>query len=137
MKNVIKTYDIRRYMTSWPSCDNVVISLMDAAYPDTYEPEQIGIVEVRINKTGEHKAEAYIWNLHVKEEYRGKGMGRVLLNDAIWVAEENGCKAVTLDWSIEEAPQWVFDWYYRNGFDERKFGRGCAFMEKKLKGGEA
>ena len=132
----MKKCKIRRYKTSWSSCDNVVISLFEGECTDTYDSTQIGIVEVRVSKAGEHKGEGYIWNLHVTEEYRGNGFGRVLLHDAIWVAEESGCKSVTLDWSIEEAARWVFDWYVRNGFDEREFGRDCAYMVKELKGGE-
>lgn len=115
------------YKATWPSGDNVVISL----YNDF--PCQIGIIEIRIYKTGEHKGEAYLWNLHVVKNSRGKGYGRLLLDEATAFAMSQGCKAVSLDWDIEEAPKWVFDWYVRNGFDEREFGRGCAYMVKELK----
>ena len=130
------TRTIKSYTTEWPTATNVVISLLDAEYPDTYEPTQIGIVEVKAFKSGPHKGEAYIWNLHVNEDQRGNGGGKILLRAAINAAIVLGCDAATLDWSIEESPEWVFDWYMRNGFDERQFGRGCAFMVKVLKGGE-
>lgn len=124
---------IHCYKTEWPTCDNVVISLM--AGTERIEPIQIGIVEVKIHKTGEHKGEAYIWNLHVEKEYRGRGLGKLLLNAAHNVALNEGCDRASLDWSIEEAPKWVFDWYIRIGFDEQEFGRDCAYMVKPLEKG--
>lgn len=132
MGDVKKTHCIYTYRTSWPTCDNVVMSLWDAIYPDTYIPTQIGIVELRIANVGDHKGVGYIWNLQIHESYRGIGLGKILLREIINYAKMNGCKSVTLDWSIDEAPRWVFDWYIRQGFDEKEFGRDCAFMEKKL-----
>ena len=117
---------IRIYRTRWPICDNVVIS----AWEDF---TQVGIVELMIFK-GEHERGGYIGNLHVNAERRGKGYGRTLLKAATNIAKNSGCKTATLGWSIGEYQKWVFDWYTRNGFEERGFGRDCAFMEKELKG---
>jgi hypothetical protein len=44
-----------------------------------------------------------------------------------------GCDRITLDWELQDSPQWVFDWYVREGFDEQEFGRGSAFMVKSVK----
>jgi ribosomal protein S18 acetylase RimI-like enzyme len=88
---------------------------------------------MRIFKDGVHKGEAYLWNLHVRGECRRLGFGRTLLLRAISVARSRGCEMATLDWDIKESPRWVFDWYTRNGFEEREFGRDCAFMVKTLK----
>lgn len=119
---------VKIYRTKWPICDNVVISLWEDCV-------QVGIVELRIFKKGEYEGECYIWNLYVNAERRGKGYGRTLLKAATNIAKNSGCKTATLDWSIEESLKWVFDWYMRNGFEEREFGRDCAFMKKELKGG--
>lgn len=110
------------YRTKWPTSDNIVVS----AWEDSV---QIGIIEIRIFKEGSYKGEAYLWNLHVDQEYRGEGYGRILLGKAVCIAKESGCKIATLNWNIKEAPKWVFDWYIRNGFYEREFG----LMVKTLK----
>ena len=114
------------YRAKWPTCDNIVVS----AWEDSV---QVGIIEIHIFKEGPRKGEAHLWNLHVDQEYRGEGCGRILLQNAIFIAKESGCNVATLDWDIKEAPKWVFDWYTRNGFEEREFGRDCAFMVKTLK----
>lgn len=117
---------VRTYITKWPSADNVVISLQGAF-------AQVGIIEMRIFKDGEHNGEAYLWNLHVRDECRKKGFGRTLLVRALSIARARDCKIATLDWDIKEAPRWVRDWYEREGFEEKEFGRDCAFMVKTLK----
>jgi hypothetical protein len=39
---------------------------------------------------------------------------------------------VTLEWDRRDSPQWVFDWYTRQGFDEREFSEGYAMMVKDM-----
>ena len=119
-----KDYYTLHYRTEWTDTDNVVISLYRKG-----DPIQIGIVEVTVFKTGERNGEAYIWNLHVTKDHRGHGYGRALLSDAYDVAMLAGCTRMTLEWDLRDSPKWIFDWYIREGFDEREFGRGCSFME--------
>lgn len=126
---------IRNYEIRWHNVNNNIISLCEIG---KYIP--CGVVEVSVFKEGEQKGEAYIWNLHVRESMRGKGYGRQLLEKAIEVAFDAGCTKATLEWDIKDSPQWVLDWYVRNGFEEKEFGRGYAHMEKtlemKLKGND-
>ncbi len=123
-----RDYYMLLYSTEWTDTDNTVISLYEKG-----NTQQIGIVEVTVFKTGERQGEAYVWNLHVKDELRGRGYGRALLSEAYDVAMLAGCKTVTLEWDEKDSPRWVLDWYVREGFDEREFGRGCAFMAKAVK----
>lgn len=122
-----RDYYTLHFSTEWADCDNIVISLYEKC--DLY---QIGIVEVRVFKTGDHKGEALVWNLYVHDTHRGKGYGRVLLSDAYDAAMLADCKKIVLEWDLRDSPQWVFDWYVREGFEEKEFGRGYALMEKEI-----
>lgn len=126
-----KDYYTLQYRTEWTNTDNVVISLYENG-----NTMQAGIVEVTVFKTGDRRGEAYLWNLHVTEDCRGRGYGRALLSEAYDVAMLADCDRITLDWELKDSPYWVFDWYVREGFDEREFGRGCAFMVKPVKENE-
>lgn len=124
-----RDYFTRHFTTEWADTKNVVVSLYEADDPQV----QIGIIEVRIFR-GEstYKGEAYIWNLWVNEGHRRKGYGRALLSDALDLAMLNGCRAVTLEWDQRNSPQWVFDWYIRQGFDECEFSDGYVMMMKDI-----
>ncbi|MBQ8713067.1 MAG: GNAT family N-acetyltransferase [Prevotella sp.] len=112
-----KDYYTLHYRTERADCDNT----------------EAGIVEVRTFKTGKNKGRAYIWNLSVGEQHRGKGYGRALLSDAYDVAMLAGCREVELEWDRRDFPQWVFDWYQREGYDEREFSRDYALMVMPIK----
>ena len=116
---------INSYKTEWTDNDNIVLFVDLNGF-------QVGIVEICIFKQGERKGEAYIWNLHVIEVGRMKGYGSHLIKKAIKIAKDHGCTRATLEWDIRDSPYWVYDWYTRLGFEEKKFGKGCAWMEKKL-----
>ena len=122
-----RDYYTLHFRTEWNDCDNVVISLYENG--NAY---QIGIVEVCLFKTGKRAGEAFIWNLFVREEHRGKGYGRALLSDALDVAMLADCEKATLEWERHESPKWVYDWYVREGFDESEFSDSYAFMVKTL-----
>ena len=77
--------------------------------------------------------DGYLWNLTIDEPHRRHHSATALMKKAESIAREQGCKRLWLDWSIKEAPQWVFDWYVRLGYDEKRFGEGCALMCKELK----
>mgnify|MGYP002621768136 CR=1 FL=1 len=123
-----RDYYTLHFCTEWTDCDNIVISLYENG-----NPYQIGIVEVRVFKTGDHKGEAFIWNLYVCDTHRGKGYGRVLLSDAYDVAMLADCKKEILEWDLRDSPHWVYDWYVREGFEEKEFGKGYALMVKEIK----
>ncbi|MBQ8713070.1 MAG: GNAT family N-acetyltransferase [Prevotella sp.] len=123
-----KDYYTLHYRTEWTDCDNTVISLYVSG-----SEQQAGIVEVRTYKKGKHRGQALIWNLSVREQHRGKGLGRALLSAAYDVAMLAGCREAVVEWDLRDSPQWVFDWYEREGYDEREFGRGYALMVKPIK----
>lgn len=123
-----RDYYMREYRTEWTDTDNTVVGIFEKGSGEV----QAGIVEVTVFKTGERQGEAYVWNLHVAEPCRGRGYGRALLSAAYDVARLAGCRTVTLEWDERDTPRWVLDWYVRQGFDEREFGRGCAFMAKAV-----
>lgn len=59
-------------------------------------------------------AEYYLWNLHVNEPCRRKGLATDLLTYAIGNAPK-GAK-ITLEWSPMDSDGWILDWYKRMGF---------------------
>ena len=118
------------YTTVWPTCDNVVISLCEKWGG---VPVQVGIVEVRVFKDGKHKGEAYLWNLFVNPECRGRGYARILMQAAYDRAQESGCHTCVLEWDMKESPRWVFQWYTRLGYDEKEFGHDNALMKLPIK----
>lgn len=125
-----RDYFTRHFTTEWADTKNVVVSLYEAGEP---LHTQIGIIEVRLFRgESKYKGEAYIWNLWVSEGHRRKGCGRALLSDALNLAMLDGCRAVMLEWDRRDSPQWVFDWYTRQGFDEREFSEGYAMMVKDM-----
>lgn len=75
---------------------------------------------------------AYLWNLWVEKPYRRNGLATRLLKKAEEIILECGYDSLSLVWEWP-TPHWVFDWYQRNGFEERAFGNKCASMVKSLK----
>ena len=94
--------------------------------------EQVGVVELVVYKHGEHEGEALVWNLHVNEDHRCKGLARKLMDEAHKTAKHLGAKVTALEWSLKESPYWVIEWYYRLGYDEKEFGDGYALMKRPL-----
>lgn len=78
--------------------------------------------------------DAFLWNLTVEEKHRRHHAATALMKKAEQIAKQQGSKRIWLEWSHDEAPQWVFDWYKRIGYDEKVFGKGYALMCKELKG---
>ena len=125
-KKIPHTYT-HAYKAEWKDCDNYVLTLFESGLT-----APVGTLTLQVFKT-EHKGDAYLWNFHVLPICRGKGYGRKLLDKALKIARENHCRRAVLDWDSQDAPQWVFDWYVRRGFNEVKIGRGGAQMVKPLK----
>lgn len=126
---MIEGYYTETYLTEWKDKDNVIINLWHYDYDTS---EQVGVVELAVYKHGEHDGEALVWNLYVNEEHRRKGLARKLMDEAHKTAKHLGAKVTALEWSLEESPYWVIEWYTRLGYDEKEFGSGYALMKRPL-----
>jgi GNAT superfamily N-acetyltransferase len=127
-----EAYYTETYITEWKDKDNVIISLWYCEDFDDDIPEQVGVVELAVHKNGEHQGEALVWNLYVDKEHRRKGLARRLMDKARKWAKHLGAHTCALEWSLEESPHWVLDWYCRLGYDEKEFGPGCALMKRPI-----
>jgi len=123
-------YYTETYITEWKYKDNVIISMWHQNELD--DTEQVGVVELAVYKHGEHQYEALVWNLYVDEEHRHKGLARRLMEEAHKTANHLGAKVTALEWSLEESPHWVIEWYFRLGYDDKEFGTGYALMKRTL-----
>ena len=64
-------------------------------------------------------AELYVSDLLVRDEYRGRGIGRKLLQKAEGIAEENNCVRLMLN-NLKDAASYEKGFYIKNGYVERK-----------------
>jgi len=126
-------YYIETYITKWKCKDNVIISLWYCKDFDNDIREQVGVVELAVYKHGEHKGEAFVWNLYVDENHRGKGLSMKLMNEAHKTAKHLRAKATTLEWSLKESPYWVKELYFRLGYDEEKIDNDYVLMKREIK----
>lgn len=122
-------YYTETYITEWKDKDNVIISMW---HGDGDTAQQVGVVELAVYKHGKHEGEALVWNLYVDEGHRRKGLAQKLMDEARKKAKHLGAKTCVLEWSLEESPHWVFDWYTRLGYDEKEFGPGCSLMKMEI-----
>jgi len=127
---MIEGYYTETYITTWKDKDNVIISLWNDEHDVS---EQVGVVELAVYKNGEHEGEALVWNLYVDENHRRKGLARKLMDEAHKTAKHLGAKVTALEWSLEESPHWVIEWYFRLGYDEKEFGNGYVLMKRSLR----
>lgn len=126
-------YYTETYIAPWKDKDNVIISMWKQDLSTLNEVSwQVGVVELAVYKNGEHEGEALVWNLYIDEPHRRKGLARRLMDKARKTAKHLGAKTCVLEWSLEESPHWVFDWYYRLGYDEKEFGPGCSLMKMEI-----
>ncbi len=108
------------------SCDRILIA----------DTEGRGSVQVDIPLTDKarerYKADALLWGLWVDEGHRQNGEGDGLVLTAEQEAKASGCKSIAIEWSLQESPYWVRDWYVRLGYEEKEFGNGSSLMVKEL-----
>lgn len=111
------------------TCDRILIA----------DTEGRGSVQVDILLTDKarerYKADALLWGLWglwVDEGHRQNGEGDGLVLTAEQEAKASGCKSIALEWSLQESPYWVRDWYVRLGYEEKEFGNGSSLMVKEL-----
>ena len=125
------------HTTAWKELKNHVILHFDPVHSGILHGNPydfpVGIIEVTTFHAGKRKGTAYIWNLHVNDECRGKGYGQHLLDTAIREAVKKGCHTAELDWSSLDSPEWVLRWYLRQGFTEAEFGNKNVLLRKELK----
>ena len=117
---------ITSYTTHWHNRDNVTIVALQG----------ITIIgTVRLDFHGEGKKECYLWNLHVSEDFRRRGIAKSLMQFAIMIARDRQVPTVELEWDKRDTPCEILDWYVRLGFTEKEIGSGNMLMVKELKGG--
>lgn len=92
---------------------------------------QVDILEEEIKQRYEG-ADALIYALWVGDSSRRQGVGAYLLHKAEKMAKEYRCKSVCLTWDDREAPQWVHDWYVRQGYEDTVFDDYKILMRKQL-----
>lgn len=59
---------------------------------------------------------AYISSLYVFTRDRGRGFGKILLEEAVGVAKREGHKSVVLECDLKNTQREVLDWYLRSGY---------------------
>jgi GNAT superfamily N-acetyltransferase len=80
-----------------------------------YDPDPVGVAVLAFTWTLEHGGfVAWLDELFVVPEHRGRGIGRALLVRAVAVARENGCRAVELE--VDPAHARAEHLYQREGF---------------------
>lgn len=119
---------IRCQGQKWPKFDRVVIAAIDPF------DNLMGTVQLELYpKKKRFGASAYLYALWVGADYRRAGVAAALMHDAETIAADRGHKAIALEWSVEESPMWVCQWYARLGYDEKEFTPGyAALMIKKI-----
>ena len=121
-------YAVTQYETDWPDSANIVLMLHPLGDP----LQTVGIIEAHCRKMGERQGEAYLWNLYVESQHRRHGCAHLLLQTAEQEARRHQCHTATLEWELRESPRWVLDFYTRQGYAEREFGKDSAWLAKKL-----
>lgn len=69
-----------------------------------------------------------ISSIHVKEDYRGMGIGTQLLNEAERFIKENGKKQANM-FLIEDNEPWLIQWLERKGY---KLDKGKSLSDLKF-----
>lgn len=105
----------------WPSCGTRAVLMAERG-------KGCVLVDVPPGKT------PWIYNLSVKPDERGRGVGDALLTQAEAWCKRHGHKSCRLGWSRAESAPFALQWYMRRGYRET-FVDGMGervFMEKTL-----
>ncbi len=73
----------------------------------------------------------YLDDLYVKSEYRGKGVGKLLIDKIFDVAKKENCKR--LRWQVLDWNKPAIDFYDKLGADLDGEWINCDFSEKEIK----
>ena len=72
----------------------------------------------------------YLDDLYVKKEYRGKGIGKLLINNIFEVAKKENCKR--LRWQVLDWNSPAIDFYKKLGADLDGEWINCDFSSKEI-----
>lgn len=84
------------------------------------------------DKPVDGQADALIYALWVDEDYRGREVGKVLLEAAERELINFGVESVAISFDGRDSPQWVLQWYQRLGYEEVAVGHQCSTLIKHL-----
>lgn len=82
---------------------------------------------------GSLKVEAYIWALWIDAPHRRKKAGTYLLDYAERMAKNAGYPCVFLEWCPLDTPEYVLEWYKRNGYEEVAYNDDNKLLRKVFK----
>lgn len=89
--------------------------------------QALGVADVAFSWTLEHGGKsAWLDELYVIPEYRGRGIGTALLEGAIAEAQRSGCAAVDLE--VDENHRQAENLYQRHGFEQLSRSRWVKKM---------
>lgn len=121
----MKEFLILTYATEWSEKDHVTMVVLDGK-------KMVGIA--MIDFYGVNKKSAFFWNMHVAPDCRRMGIATHLMKKAEEIAAERGCRKLSLEWDVLDSPQWVQQWYSRQGFNSSLCsGPDHAWMTKEIR----
>jgi ribosomal protein S18 acetylase RimI-like enzyme len=108
-----------------------IIGRDDAEYLLAGEDEAQAVVQVRYRWSVWWDAEdCWLEDLYVRDDARGKGLGRALTEAVLERARRRGCRRVELDVNSENPPALAL--YRSLGFDTGKTGGQDILMRRRL-----
>ena len=108
-----------------------LVSEHDFTFCALYENQVVGFVAgMKINNFYHTGAVCYISTLIVDEMFRGKQIGKRLLDTVVNYAKNSGCNAVELDANFHRHDTHIF--YERYGFSKRAFTFTLNFQEGSI-----
>jgi ribosomal protein S18 acetylase RimI-like enzyme len=103
----------------------------DSEYLLAGDDEPLGVVQVRYRwSVWWHAEDCWLEDLYVRDQARGKGIGRALAQAVVDRARQRGCRRVELDVNSENPTAIAL--YRSLGFDTGKTGGQDIFMRRRL-----
>ena len=125
-------YQIRTHLTHWPTVDRLTVAALQVDAEGDAEIIGSLLMDCRKDDNPKWNTTAYLYNLSVEEEHRGKGIAGKMMQTAINHAMLMNRKTASLEWDESESERWTLQWYFRMGFDEKEFSRTSVFAVKEL-----